>query len=405
MNRLLRLAEHKTPDSKGLEDLSIKSETLSNNIDSLHLKLSYMTIATNMSNQRILRAQELMLDQNIDLAIITPGVNFRYLTGHSAVALERLTALIIAQEDFWLIVPELELHQTQELHKDTEILSWQETEDPYQLIKSKLSNLQTIALDEKMPYFHVERFQNVYQSKFVSFSWISQFLRSKKSDYEIAELIKISGSINEVHLQIPDIKFKNRTELAVASEIREMILKEHQTVDFVIVASGPNSANPHHQPGERLIQSGDVIVIDIGGTSNSGYCSDCTRTYAVDKADSEFQKDYEILSQAQALGLNSAKAGIEAQMLDKVVRDALNKNNLGQWFVHRLGHGIGMETHETPWIVSGNDQLLQSGNVFSIEPGFYIPEKWGARIEDIVALIDSKIINFNDFDHSLRIVH
>ncbi|MGA0798421.1 MAG: M24 family metallopeptidase [Candidatus Nanopelagicales bacterium] len=358
-----------------------------------------------LSSQRILVAQQMLAERNIDLAIITPGINYRYLTNQRAVALERLTALVITQSQYWLIVPELEFNQAREFHNEVEIISWRETDDPYSMVQARTPNSKVIALDEKMPFFHVEKFQKVFSAEFLSFSPISEAMRSKKSDKEIQELTRVSAAINAVHLSIPEIKFTNRTELAVAKEIESMIREEHETVDFVIVASGPNSANPHHQPGERIIQGGDVVVIDIGGTSKSGYCSDCTRTYVVDNPDPEFVKDYEILSVAQNLGVSSAKVGITAESLDKQVRDHLIANDLGQWFVHRLGHGIGMETHEAPWLLAGNKNLLEEGNVFSIEPGFYIPGRWGARIEDIVALSGSKTLNFNDFDHSLRIVH
>lgn len=358
-----------------------------------------------LSSQRILVAQQMLAERNIDLAIITPGINYRYLTNQRAVALERLTALVITQSEYWLIVPELEFNQAREFHNEVEIISWRETDDPYLMVQARTPKSKVIVLDEKMPFFHVEKFQKVFRAEFRSFSPISEAMRSKKSDEEIQELTKVSAAINSVHLSIPEIKFANKTELAVANEIESMIRKGHETVDFVIVASGPNSANPHHQPGERVIQSGDVVVIDIGGTSKSGYCSDCTRTYVVDKADPEFVKAYEVLLLAQNLGVSGAKVGITAESLDKQVRDHLTSNNLGKWFVHRLGHGIGMETHETPWLVTGNKNLLDEGNVFSIEPGFYIPGKWGARVEDIVALFGSKTLNLNDFDHSLRIVH
>lgn len=364
-----------------------------------------MPNSRNLSRQRILIAQQMLAERNIDLAIITPGINYRYLTNQRAVALERLTALVITQSEYWLVVPELEFNQAREFHNEVEIISWGETDDPYLIVQARTPNSRVIALDEKMPFFHVEKFQKVFSAEFVSLTPISEAMRSIKSDGEIQELKKVSDAINTVHLAIPEINFAKKTELAVANEIESMIRKEHETVDFVIVASGPNSANPHHQPGERVIQSGDVVVIDIGGTSKNGYCSDCTRTYVVDKADPEFVKNYEILSFAQKLGVSSAKAGITAESLDKQVRDHLIANDLGQWFVHRLGHGIGMETHEAPWLVTGNKNLLEEGNAFSIEPGFYIPGKWGARIEDIVALFGSKTLNLNDFDHSLRIVH
>lgn len=363
-----------------------------------------MALAQSEIKQRVQRAQDLMIELDIDLAIITPGINFRYLTNQQAVALERLTALVISQQNQWLLVPHLEFHQAQELHQDIEVLSWQETEDPYQICFSLSANAKNIALDDKMPFFHVARFQKSLDVKYHSFAIISEQLRSVKSPAEIRELELVSAAINRVHSKITDLKFLNRTEKDLAKEIKDLILLEHQAVDFVIVAAGTNSANPHHQVGERVIASGDVIVIDIGGTSSSGYCSDCTRTYAVNKVDKQFEASFDLLLRAQQLGVDLAQAGLAAEQLDGLVREELAKNDLAQWFSHRLGHGIGMETHETPYLVSGNKQILKPGNVFSIEPGFYIPGKWGARIEDIVALTDTGLINLNNFEHNLRIV-
>ena len=353
---------------------------------------------------RIELVQKLMSEHGIDVSIVTPGINFRYLTNENAISLERLTALVIGKDNYWLVVPQLEFHQAQELHSDLEIIPWRETDDPYSLVADLVRNPEIMALDEKMPYFHVEKFQKKICASFLSFASISQQLRSVKSESEILELKKIGESINKVHLQLTNLRFKNKSEIQVAKEIRELILVDHETVDFVIVAAGPNSANPHHIPGERLIKSGDVVVIDIGGTSRSGYCSDCTRTYVVDQTTEEFSRDFSQLLNAQALGVSEAKAGIPAESLDNFVREYLEKADLAQWFIHRLGHGIGMETHEAPYLVAGNEKLLEFGNVFSIEPGFYIPGKWGARIEDIVAVTELGLINFNDFDHGLRIL-
>lgn len=363
-----------------------------------------MTLDKHEIVRRIQKTQQLMGEQDIDLAIITPGINFRYLTDQKAVALERLTALVISQSSQWLLVPYLEFHQAKELHTNLEVLSWQEVENPYQKVMTLLSAAKKIALDEKMPFFHVEKFQKGFKADWISFAAISETLRSDKSQFEMVELQRVSSAINKVHQNIASLNFNKKTEKELANEIKELILIEHETVDFVIVASGSNSANPHHQAGERLIQEGDAVVIDIGGTSVSGYCSDCTRTYAVRTIEKDFEESFNYLLSAQSLGLEAARVGLPAEALDQIVREKLAKNDLAKWFSHRLGHGIGMETHETPYLVKGNAKLLQTGNVFSIEPGFYVPGKWGARIEDIVALTSSGLVNFNDFDHGLRFV-
>lgn len=341
---------------------------------------------------------------DVDLAIITPGENFRYLTNYQALALERITALIVSQRDVWLLVPELEYHSALAKCPDLEIISWNETTDPYKKIQELSPKAARVMVDEKMPFFHVQKIQTLFITKLENFGQVISPMRMRKDDYEITKLREVSLSINRVHQDLIEIPFRNRSEKAIAKDISELILREHEKVDFIIVATGPNSANPHHEPGERLVQSGDVVLIDIGGTSLEGYCSDCTRTFVVDEAPKEFNKDFQILLAAQKLGTNLATAGVAAQDLDRAVRAELAKAGLDKWFIHRLGHGIGMQTHEDPYLVEGNKQILQAGNVFSIEPGFYLPGQWGARIEDIVAIGETECENLNNFEHDLKIL-
>jgi len=351
--------------------------------------------------------QKEMAEQGLDLAIITPGPNLRYLTDFRAHALERITALVLSVHDSWIVVPQLEFNAAKEFFTDLEVVSWGELDNPYDLIFSLSEKNNRILLDQNMKYLHVEKFQNSQPSaKFQNLTQIIQPLRAIKSPTELDELRKVSGSINAVHQKLATMKFQGKTERELAREIQELILEEHEKVDFVIVASGPNSANPHHQPTDRIMDINDVVIVDIGGTSGAGYCSDCTRTYHVgDRVDKEFLFSYQALKQAQQLGVEAVNVGVFAEEMDRVVRDELVKYDLAKWFIHRLGHGIGVETHEDPYLVSGNTYSLRVGNAFSIEPGFYIPNRWGARIEDIVAISDTGVVNFNDIDHELRIVY
>jgi len=357
--------------------------------------------------QRQRRTQADMKSSGFDLAIITPGPNLRYLTNFKANALERITALVLSHNEAWMIVPELEFHAATEFFKELQVIPWGELDDPYQLIFDRSPKSKNILLDQNMKYLHVEKFQSVFKD--VSYYNLANVLlsqRAVKSTFELDELSKVSESINKVHKHIMSLRFNQKTEIQLAREIHDLILQEHESVDFVIVASGTNSANPHHVPNDRVIALGDPVIIDIGGTSASGYCSDCTRTYHVgEDIDADFYESYEFLKSAQNLGVTSVAVGIEAQELDALVRNKLAEAQLDQWFIHRLGHGIGMETHEDPYLVNSNEYLLQKGNAFSIEPGFYIPNKWGARIEDIVIIDDSGVKNLNDFDHDLRIVN
>ncbi|NIS33505.1 MAG: M24 family metallopeptidase, partial [Actinobacteria bacterium] len=162
----------------------------------------------------------------------------------------------------------------------------------------------------------------------------------------------------------------------------------HATADFVIVAAGPNSASPHHDPDESVIADGDPVVVDIGGTTSAGYCSDSTRTYVVGEPPSEFAKAYDVLLRAQMTACEHVRAGVPAESVDAAARDVLTEAGLGEYFIHRIGHGIGMEVHEEPYIVSGNTLPLEAGMAFSVEPGIYVAGRYGARIEDIVVVTD-----------------
>jgi Xaa-Pro aminopeptidase len=158
-------------------------------------------------------------------------------------------------------------------------------------------------------------------------------------------------------------------------------------VNFIIVGSGPNGASPHHDLSDRVIQRGDAVVVDIGGSMPDGYCSDCTRTYVVGgEPDPEFARYYGVLLDAQKQSCDAVRPGVTAQSVDAAARDAIAAAGYGEWFIHRTGHGIGLEEHEEPWIVSGNEILLEPGMCFSIEPGIYLAGRHGARIEDIVAV-------------------
>jgi Xaa-Pro aminopeptidase len=201
-------------------------------------------------------------------------------------------------------------------------------------------------------------------------------LRIRKTPEEVQALRDAGAAIDRVHARIGEWLRAGRTEREVGRDIGDAIVAEgHVRADFIIVGSGPNGASPHHDVSDRVIQPGDPVVVDIGGTTEAGYCSDETRTYAVGDPDAEFQKYYEVLLAAQV-------AACEA--VDAAARGVIDRGGYGEYFIHRTGHGIGMEGHEHPYIVEGNDEALEPGMAFSIEPGIYLPGRHGARIEDIV---------------------
>jgi Xaa-Pro aminopeptidase len=209
-------------------------------------------------------------------------------------------------------------------------------------------------------------------------------LRMRKGPAEIEALRRAGAAIDRVHRRMGEWLRAGRTEREVAKDIAEAILGAgHATADFVVVGSGPNSASPHHEVSDRVIRTGDPVVVDIGGTTEDGYCSDSTRTYAVGEPPAAFRELYEVLLRAQTAQTAAVRPGITAEALDAVGRDIIAAAGYGEHFIHRTGHGIGMETHEEPYIVAGSARPLEPGMAFSIEPGIYLPGRYGARIEDI----------------------
>lgn len=351
--------------------------------------------------ERLNKALNLMNEHDVSTLLITPGANLRYLTGYKAKNLERLTCLFLQKNELpKLIVPKLEKLAAIDSginENEIEIVTWEETESAFEKIKPP-KNSGIVAVDSNMNASKLLNFQKLFaDSKFTDAGFILNEIRSVKSSYEIEQLLLAGRYIDEVHRAIPSIFQFGDTEISLARKIANLIIDTgHESVDFTIVASGQNSASPHHEPGDKIIKKGDVVVIDIGGTTPSGYCSDSTRTYVIGECSPDFQSKYECLKQAQELSIQAVSSEISAEQLDAVSRDHLRKNNLAEYFIHRTGHGIGMETHEEPYIVLGNKNLIKDGNAFSIEPGFYIEGKYGARIEDIVIKDGGKSVNCNN---------
>jgi len=226
-------------------------------------------------------------------------------------------------------------------------------------------------------------------------------LRSRKSSAEIAALREAGQAIDQVHARVPEWLRPGRTEAQVAADISEAILASgHSRADFAIVASGPNGASPHHTASDRALRAGDAVVVDIGGTMPSGYCSDCTRTYVIGEPPDDFAAYYQVLKDAQDAACAAVRPGVTAESVDAAAREPITAAGYGAFFVHRTGHGIGLETHEDPYIVAGNAEPLVSGHAFSVEPGIY-PGPHGARIEDIVVCADDGCDRLNTVTREL----
>ena len=360
---------------------------------------------------RIVRAQKAAADAGLDALLVSPGPDLRYLTGYEAQPLERLTCLVApAYSAPFLVVPLLERPAAEVSPAgalELEIIGWQETDDPYALVASRLpSGIRRIGLDNHMWAEKVLAFRDAFPGAEQALAGDAlSALRIRKSEAEVRALNEAATAIDAVHLSMGQWLRAGRTEREVGKDIADAIIGAgHATVDFVIVASGPNGASPHAEVSDRVIQPGDPVVVDIGGTMPSGYCSDSTRNYSVGEPPEEYLRAYGVLLAAQTAQTQSVVPGMTAEQLDAIGRDLIAGEGYGDYFIHRTGHGIGLDTHEEPYIVAGSQRVLEPGMAFSVEPGIYLPGKYGARIEDIVVCTETGGERLNVTSRELRIL-
>ncbi|MCX6488063.1 MAG: M24 family metallopeptidase [Mycobacterium sp.] len=390
--------------------------------------------------------------------IITPGYDLRYLIGSRAQTFERLTALVIpaaggqersdpgktiggqersdpgktiggqersdpgktigGQErsdrgkttgTATVVLPRMELAALREsavVDLGLTVRDWIDGENPYRLVADALgTGPVATAVTDSMPALHLLPLADVLGAVPVLATGVLAGLRMVKDPAEIDALRTAGAAIDRVHARVPQFLVPGRTEAQVAADITEAIVAEgHSEAAFVIVGSGPHGADPHHECSDRVLQPGDIVVVDIGGPVEPGYNSDSTRTYSLGEPSAEIAAQYAVLQRAQAAAVASVRPGVTAEQVDAAARDVLAEAGLAEYFVHRTGHGIGLSVHEEPYIVAGNDLPLAEGMAFSVEPGIYLPGQWGARIEDIVIVTAEGALSVNNRPHDLTVV-
>jgi Xaa-Pro aminopeptidase len=344
---------------------------------------------------RLRRAAEAAAERAVDVLLITPSPDYAYLLGYSAPALERLTCLVLPAEGVpVLVLPRLEeplaRHALGDLADDVEIVPWDETDDPIRAVQALVGPARRVAIQDQMwARFALRLGAALDPAELVPAGPTMSELRAIKDPDEIERLRAAAAAADRSMLAVTAEGLSGRTEAEVSRHIRDLLIAEgHDDAGFSIVASGPNSASPHHEPGSRTISAGDAVVLDIGGTK-AGYASDTSRTAFVGDPPADFLSLFAVLREAQTAACAAVRPGVPAAEIDAVARDIITDAGYAEAFLHRTGHGIGMETHEEPYIVASNPAPLVAGNAFSVEPGIYVRDTWGARIEDIVVCTDA----------------
>lgn len=372
--------------------------------------MSTTVSATNPAalSKRLDRARAAAASAGVDALLMAPGSDLRYLLGAGGGSFERLTCLVVpAGAAPVLVVPKLEAPgydavPTGEL--GVELATWVDGEDPYALVASLVSKAARVAVGDVMFALHVLGLRGALPgAEQVLAGPIVRELRMRKDAEEVDALREAGAAIDRVHARMAEFLQVGRTETEVGADIAAAIVEEgHTAAEFVIVASGPNGASPHHSLSDRVVEAGDVVVIDIGGPVAAGYNSDSTRTYVLgEPRDTDVLETYAVLQRAQRAAVDAVRPGVSAQAVDAAARDVIADAGFGDFFIHRTGHGIGLDVHEHPYIVAGNDMALEPGMAFSVEPGIYQPGRWGARIEDIVVVTDDGVEALNTRPHDL----
>jgi Xaa-Pro aminopeptidase len=349
-----------------------------------------------------------MADLGVDAVLLSLGADLPWLTGYTAMPLERLTMLVLPADDSaTLVVPRLEAPRVEPQPEVFSVRPWEETEDPVAIVAGLVGARARLAVSDRAWATFVLGLQDALPAaRWQPASAVTGPLRAVKDADEISALRRAAEAADRVAAQLlgGDVRLVGRTEAEVSRELGERLVAEgHDHVNFAIVGAGPNSASPHHDAGPRRIGRGEAVVCDFGGTLD-GYCSDITRTVFTGAPRQEFVDVYDVVRDAQEAGVVSARPGQPCEVVDAAARGRIADAGYGEYFIHRTGHGIGMEEHEDPYMVAGNPTPLVRGHAFSVEPGVYLPGRFGVRIEDIVVVGDRGPERLNSADRSLTAV-
>jgi Xaa-Pro aminopeptidase len=341
--------------------------------------------------------------------LVTPGPDLVYFLGYQPTAItERITMLVLdTDHDPHLIVPVLERPDAEAAPGAgaVTITDWADGSDPYAAAARLLDPQGRYALSDSAWAMHLLGLQDALRgTRYASITGSLPMLRAVKDTDELDRLAAAGAAADAAYEEITRVRFSGRTERDVGTELAGLLRAHgHSQVDFTVVGSGPNGANPHHEMGDRVIAEGDMVVLDFGGLKE-GYGSDTTRTVHVGDPTAAEREVFDLVRAAQQAGFDAVQPGVACQDIDRAARRVIVEGGYGEYFIHRTGHGIGLTTHEPPYLVEGERQPLVPGMCFSIEPGIYLPGRFGVRIEDIVTVTESAGRRLNNTSHEMRIV-
>ncbi|MER6997103.1 aminopeptidase P family protein [Streptomyces sp. NPDC000410] len=357
---------------------------------------------------RMERAARSAAEAGLSGLLVAPGPDLVYLTGYQPVATERLTFLVLAEgRDPVLVVPTLEAPDAAHAAGAPALTlrDWTDGQDPYAVTAPLLDGKGRFGVSDNAWAMHLLGLQRqLPDTSYVALTEALPMLRAVKDARELERLAAAGAAADEAYDEILKVRFAGRRESDVAADLASLLLRfGHSQVDFTVVGSGPNGANPHHEAGDRTIERGDMIVLDFGGLKH-GYGSDTSRTVHVGEPSDEEQHVHNVVRAAQQAGCDAVRPGATCQDVDRAARKVIASAGYGEYFIHRTGHGIGVTTHEPPYMIEGEEQPLVPGMCFSVEPGIYLPGRFGVRIEDIVTVTESGGRRFNNTPRELAIV-
>lgn len=350
-----------------------------------------MTGSPSVYSTRLARATEAMKERGLDLLLLTPGADMLYLTGFEhGHAYERLLAFGLRSDGSasW-ICPAMNVPQVQQQAlPDHKVRGWSDAETYLPALRDIIRDSALVAFDDDArSAFLLDLLSDARGSRVIKASSLMRGLRMKKDAAELAALRAAAKTVDDTVADAISFCVPGRTEAEVDRLLREALLRRspESSVAFSIIASGRNGALPHHETSSRKIERGDVVIVDYG-TRLNGYLSDITVTCSAgEPSDPQAREVYKVVWDAAQAAIAAVKPGVACEAVDRAARDVIDRAGFGERFLHRTGHGIGLQGHEPPFMVSGNDDLLEEGMTFSIEPGIYLPGRFGVRLEIIVA--------------------